>query len=119
MIRLFVSVIAGFATWTVLWLGTNAGLRNLVPTWYETEKLAARPSLLALVVSALLSLLAGYITATIAGVWRPVIILACVQVLVGALVSISYWSTLPLWYHISFLVLLFPLHILGAKLSLS
>ena len=115
MIRPFLSVIAGFATWTVLWLGINAGLRNLFPAWYDTEKLGSVPSLLALVVSALLSLLAGYITATIADAWRPVIILAFIQVLVGTVVSLSYWTMLPLWYHISFLVLLFPLHLLGAR----
>ncbi len=113
------SALAGFLLWTVLWLSSNAALRAALPQWYGGDEVNSLASLVILFASVVFSLAAGYLTASLSGAWRAVIILVVVQVLVGLIVSISYWNSAPIWYHIMFLVLLAPMHLLAARFRLS
>jgi hypothetical protein len=74
--------------------------------------------ILSLVRSVIISVVSGYVAALIArenvlSVW----ILAILLLLVGLLTQIAYWSYMPLWYHLPFLLLLIPMTILGRKLK--
>ena len=119
MFKTILSIFTGFAVWTVLWLSTNAGLRAGFPDWYNKAPGSAPSSAVVLAATIICSLLAGFTTANISETWRPVIILSVLQLLVGILVTVSYWNSAPLWYHLMFLLLIIPMHLLGARLKLA
>ena len=45
------------------------------------------------------------------------IVLAAILLAVGLYAEISYWTMLPVWYHLIFLVLLPPATIAGGRLA--
>ncbi|MGE5727052.1 MAG: hypothetical protein ACM34L_00520 [Gemmatimonas sp.] len=114
------AVVAGYVLWSMLWLGLNQVLLILgVLTPSTTEPLtSATPLLLLLIGSVLLSLVSGYVAARIAGsAWALcVIVLGVMLLLTGIFVEIKVWYRIPLWYHVSFLVLLIPMTFLGARM---
>ena len=120
MIRSIAAVIAGFVLWSALWLGYNALLTHLAVIPTRLDKPFDDSGVLAVMLlgSMLFSLAAGYVTAWIArsAANGPVIALGLLLVVVGIFVQLGYWHLLPLWYHLSFLVLLLPLCVLGARL---
>lgn len=113
-------VVAGFILWSVLWLSLNQLLLLLgVMSPHVTEPLAdAKPLLLLLVGSVLISLISGYVTARIAGApWAlPAAALGALLLATGVFVQLKLWYVIPLWYHLSFLLLLIPMTLLGARL---
>ena len=118
--RFALAVIAGFILWSVLWLCYNVVLRKagMLPP-EETQRLESVPALLMLLVgSAVVSLLAGYIASLVYGSasYGPIIMLGVLLLAVGAYFQSQYWHLMPLWYHLSFLVLLIPLCLFGASL---
>ena len=74
---------------------------------------------LILLVSVVLSLLAGFTTAFISSrnQMKPILTLAVIQVVIGIVVEAAYWSVIPVWYHIAFVLLLAPAIIVGGKLA--
>ena len=46
-------------------------------------------------------------------------VLAVIQVVIGILVELSYWSAIPVWYHIAFILLLAPAIFVGGKLAMN
>jgi hypothetical protein len=113
-------VVAGFILWSALWLSLNQLLLLLgVMSPHVTEPLAdAKPLLLLLVGSVLISLISGYVTARIAGApWAlPAVALGVLLLATGVFVQLKLWYVIPLWYHLSFLLLLIPMTLLGARL---
>ncbi|HEY2895996.1 MAG TPA: hypothetical protein VGJ12_02580 [Gemmatimonadaceae bacterium] len=113
-------VVAGFILWSVLWLSLNQLLLLLgIMSPHVTEPMAdAKPLLLLLVGSVLISLMSGYVTARIAGVaWAlPAAALGVLLLATGVFVQLKLWYLIPLWYHLSFLLLLIPMTLLGARL---
>ena len=69
--------------------------------------------------SVLFSVAAGYLLARIAGrfTMRFALALGMVQLVVGTLVQIQFWQLMPIWYHLSFLALLAPGILAGAKVA--
>jgi hypothetical protein len=65
-----------------------------------------------------LSVLAGYVTATVAGkdpmpvVWA----LAVLQLVLGIIAETSAWALTPVWYHLIFLALVVPATVYGGRL---
>ncbi len=113
-------VVIGFILWSVLWLGFNQLLLMLgVLTPGMTEPMAqAKPLVVLLAGSVLFSLVSGYVTARIAQAsWAPCAsALGVLLLLTGIYVQITMWDRIPLWYHISFLFLLLPMTLLGARI---
>jgi hypothetical protein len=66
----------------------------------------------------LLSILAGYVTATVASrdPMRAVWALAVVQLALGIGIEVSAWNLTPVWYHLVFLALLVPATVYGGRL---
>lgn len=120
MIRSILAVIVGFVLWSALWLGYNALLTTsaLLPADSTHPVQAPTPLLLLLVGSVVCSLAAGYATtALVRGPGRiHAIVLGVLLLGIGILVQTQFWQLMPLWYHLLFLALLFPVTVLGGVL---
>jgi len=115
--RAVLSVLAGFATWTVLWLTQNAILGSVFSEHFDEAGFTTASHVLAivLILSVVDSIVAGWVTGVVAKekeVARTVA-LGIVQLAVGLGVQTSVWEQMPLWYHLSFLALLLPGNVVG------
>ncbi len=134
MLRIILAVIIGFVAWSILWVGSDQVLRSVSPEWYGRHQAAvevaafnnepfesdATISLISLLRSVLFSIMAGFLTAIIAGENRSsTLILGIVLLVVGLIFQIFGWNYFPVWYHLLFLALLVPMTILGGKLRTS
>ncbi len=123
MLKSAAGVVAGYVLWSVLWLLYNAALKKLalLPTDTTISIQGKTVLLLLLAGSIVMSALAGYINASIAGstTYAPVITLGLLLLATGIFFQAQYWHLMPLWYHLSFLLLLLPLCLVGARLHLS
>ncbi len=120
MVRAICGVIVGYAVWTVIWLGGGALLfKDLSATVAEGERVdSVGPLAGLLVLSIVCSLVGGLACGVIA---RPkangsTLVLAALLLLTGIGVQASTWSTMPVWYHLSFLVLLVPMTMAGGRM---
>lgn len=113
-------VVAGYIVWTVIWLGGNATLFSAA-----AEQSAAGEAVTAIGTLAgvlLLSIVCSLVAGMVAG-WlgkqnaaQAVLITGVLLVLTGIGVQASVWSLMPVWYHLSFLLLILPVAMLGARL---
>lgn len=117
MLKAIIAVIAGYAVWTVIWLGGNAVLFTDAAEVVAAGQpyTAAGPLLGAVVLSVVCSLAAGYVCAFLAR-GRPLMILAVLLLLTGIGVQAGVWSLMPLWYHLVFLGLVVPVTMAGGRL---
>ena len=117
ILRSIGAVLAGFATWTVLWLASNAAAVAVVPGAFDENGLTSSTGVLLffLVASVVYSIGAGWVTAAVArgAEIAHTVALGIVQTLVGIGVQLAYWDAMPLWYHLPFLALLLPGNVLG------
>ena len=120
MWRTIGSIVAGLVAWAVVVTILNFGLRAVIPGYHAAEAtldftMAMKIGRLA--EAALTSLAAGAVVGFItAKRWAP----WAVGLIVLAMflpVHVKLWHTFPLWYHLSFLVPLVPLVVLGAMLT--
>jgi hypothetical protein len=132
MVRIILGVIVGFVAWSILWGGGDEVLARVSPDWYGAQRLAfekaafnktsfdADPMILLfhLLRSVVTSLISGYLAAVVANEnKRTTLILGVLLLIVGVIVQATVWNLLPIWYHLSFLVLLIPVTIAGGKLK--
>jgi hypothetical protein len=130
MLRIILGVIVGFVAWSILWVGSDQALISF-SEWYANHQYAFQAAvtnqtsfspdttimLMHLVRAAIISIMAGFLAAMIAGENRKTpLALGVVLLLFGAFVQAMVWSYIPIWYHIVFLGLLIPLTILGGKM---
>lgn len=117
--RGILAVVAGAVLWAVLWVGGTAAAGAALGL-VAGEPVTDTATLLGYIAySVVLSLLAGYVTAAVAGgadAMTPVWWLAGVQLLLGIFFEVSAWSMTPVWYHLVFLALLVPSIVLGGRL---
>ena len=122
MLRSIGSVVTGFALWTLLWLAGNAGLAAGLPDAFRADGSIESSGLLLVVLalSALFSIVAGYVTAAIARTARMkhAAALGLLLLAVGVFVQIQYWNVMPLWFHLPFLTLLIPAALGGGLLRI-
>ncbi|MEQ1923980.1 MAG: hypothetical protein ABL952_15850 [Pyrinomonadaceae bacterium] len=128
--RIILGVIVGFIVWSIVWVGGEQTLANLWGDFgnhsREAEKAfingtALQSSttivLVNLVRSFITSLLAGYMTALVAGEYKKsTMVLGIILVLVGVAVEYLMWNLAPTWYHILFVLFLLPMTVVGGKL---
>ena len=121
MKRLVLAAIAGFLVWSALWLLGNLGaLGPLFPestaAFGRAEPVTHGPYLfLALGLSIACSLLAGWLCARLARErsLAAVLTLGLLLLVTGIAVQLSAWALMPVWYHLSFLILILPACLLG------
>lgn len=115
------AVIAGFILWSILWVGSDALLVSLSPSWYGEGLKHFSQMILAfsLLRSIGCSLIAGYLAGKMVGHFKlaPPLALGLLLLAFGLFVQSQYWHLIPLWYHLAFLSLLIPFTLLGARLA--
>lgn len=117
MVRTIFSIIAGNISWTILWLTFNTILTTITPKIGDgSTPISSIPLLLLLLVySVIISIITGYITASVAthNQLKHVFALGILQLSMGIFFQSQAWHLLPIWYHLSFLALLIPCNIFG------
>ena len=113
------AIIAGYVAWTALWLGGNAALAaiGLLPREQQVRIDAAGSLCALLALSAVASVASGYLCRVIARVSLAPVILAVLLLATGIAVQWGVRSLMPVWYHVVFLALIFPICVLGSRMS--
>lgn len=121
MLRSILSVVVGVVVWGALWVSANLGLASGLPGSFDENGITTAPGLLLafLVISAVLSVLAGWLCATIANhsLMKHVTVLALIQLSIGIFVQAGVWELMPVWYHLIFLSLVVPMHLAGGRMK--
>jgi hypothetical protein len=115
------AVIAALVTWFFVATVLNLALRAWWPHYHEAEtafNFTFAMKLARLVLGAISSLGAGFVAAWIANARMRAATLTGI-VLLGLFIPGHYriWDKFPVWYHLTFLVSLLPLTLLGAALN--
>lgn len=123
MLRSVLSVIAGSAIWTVLWLTSNQAILAALPGYFRPDGTTDSTGVLflILVLSVIYSVIAGFVTAAVAArsEMRHALALGILQLIFGIIAQSQFWDVMPLWYHLIFLALLIPGNLAGGKLRLT
>jgi len=120
MWRMVASIVAGLVAWVVVVTILNFGLRAAIPGYHAAEatlQFTLAMKVGRLIEAALTSLAAGAVIGWIdpSRRWTPWLVGAIV--LAAFLpVHVKLWNSFPAWYHVSFLVPLVPLVVIGAAL---
>ncbi len=121
MLKISLGVVVGFIVWSILWVGFDAVLRTVWTSYDESAKAMKFSSsmlLVPLILSAVVSLISGYVAALVAKEnTKSPLVLGVLLLIVGIFVQIGVWDKIPLWYHLTFWILLIPMTILGGKLK--
>ena len=117
MQKVVLGVVVGYVVWTALWLGGNAlffGETSKVVSAGETFS-AVGPLVGLLALSIVCSLAAGMSAAALARARHRVVVLVTAGLLLatGIFVQLGIGSQMPVWYHLTFLVLIVPVCIVG------
>ncbi len=119
MKRAIFGVIAGYAAWTVLWLGGNALFFGEASRVIGEGRAytAAGPLLGVILLSIVCSIVAGLTATRIAGekTAGAVATMAVLLLVTGIGVQIGVWSLMPAWYHLVFLALILPVTIASGR----
>ena len=120
MIRNILAVIVSIIAWGILWSFAGMALAAAVPDRFDENLITRSPVLLMALIGicSVLCIGAGYLCATIAHAKRMkvVLILGLIQLGIGIFVQSTVWDQMPLWYHLIFLAIVVPMHLLGGKL---
>ena len=121
MWRTIASILGGLVAWAVVVTLLNFGLRAAIPDYHAAEAtLQFTPGMKAgrLIEAALTSIAAGAVTAWIApsSKWAPWIV-GLIVLAMFLPVHVSLWNRFPVWYHLTFLVPIVPLVLLGSWLA--
>jgi hypothetical protein len=121
MMHAVLAVVAGYALWTILWLGGNALLFGEAAAVVGAGEAYSAPGPLlgVIVLSVICSLAAGMAAGRLAGsrARRAVIVMALLLLVTGIGVQAGVWSLMPAWYHLAFLALVVPVSVLGGRLG--
>lgn len=120
MWRTIGAIVAGIVAWAVVVTILNFGLRLWLPGYVQVEHtlVFTLPMKIArLSIAAITSLAAGAVTRAVAPASRRAPWILGVVVLVCFLPSHVYlWNRFPIWYHLTFLLTIVPLIVIGAQL---
>jgi hypothetical protein len=120
MWRTIGAIAAGIVAWALVVTILNFGLRLWLPGYVQVEHalLFTLPMKIArLSIAAITSLAAGAVARAIAlaSKWAPWIVgLIVLALFVPS--HIHLWTRFPVWYHLTFLLTLVPLVVMGARL---
>lgn len=121
MLKIILGVVAGFFVWSILWVGTDAVLKSAW-TYYsrsvEAMSFSSAMLIVPLILSAVCSIIAGYIAAKISNEnSKSPLFLGVLLLIAGIFAQMSVWEKIPLWYHLTFWILLIPATVLGGRLA--
>lgn len=134
MLRIISGVVGGFLAWAVAWFGGEQILSAIWPEAFGTHQRAFQAAienggpftadttllLMHIVLGSIVSLMAGYLAALVAGGnQRAPLALGVLLAAFGLLKAAVSWPYVPLWYHVLFTALLIPMTIMGGRLMRS
>lgn len=133
MLRIVLGVIVGFIAWAIVWFGSETIISTVWPAFGAHQaafqmaieqggpfKANATFLLVHIVLATIVSVIAGYLAALVAGEnKRSALILGMLLLAVGSLKAIMSWPLVPVWYHVIFTAILLPMAILGGKLKVT
>jgi hypothetical protein len=129
--RLVLGVIAGFFAWVIVWVGSEKILSAIWPEGFGAHQRAfeaaikdggqftadTRLLLIQIVLGSIVSVMSGFLAALIAGEnIRATLVLGFLLVALGLVKVVMSWQYVPIWHHVIFTALLFPMAIIGGKL---
>ena len=132
MVRIVLGVNAGFFAWAIVWLGSEKILSAIWPEWFGAHQTAFQAAiehggqftadstvlLIHIVLGSIVSVMSGFLAALIAGEnKRAPLILGFLLLAFGLLKVVLSWPYVPIWYHVVFTAILFPMTIMGGKLK--
>jgi hypothetical protein len=132
MVRIVLGVIGGFFAWSFAWFGGEKILSAVGPQWFGVHQLAFQNAIVNggqftadttlllthIVLGLVVSALAGFLAALIAGEnKRTPLVLGCLLLAMGVLKAVMSWPYVPIWYHVAFTGLLLPMTVVGGKLK--
>ncbi len=121
MKRAVLGVLIGYLVWSVVWLAGNAVFFGAAAGVVESGEpyTAAGPLTGAIVLSLICSVAAGLTAAIIARgrALTAALIMAVLLLVTGILVQVRVWTLMPVWYHLTFLVLIVPGCVLGGMIA--
>lgn len=130
--RIILGAIVGFIVWTILLIGSDQIWLLLSPEWYGThQKLLSEAVtyktpfmadstvlIIAVVRSAILSIISGFIAALIAKEnFKSPLLLGILLLAFGCFIHSMILNNVPIWYHFGILFPLIPFAMLGGKLK--
>jgi len=122
MRRAILAGVAGYVAWSVLWALTQKGLDRMYPeikpAFQAGEKLTdVAPLLIMLVASVVCSIAAGKTAACLGRERaRGAVLGAGIALLItGVGVQVFYWSQMPVWFHLSFLIPILPVVVIAGR----
>ncbi|HEV7699965.1 MAG TPA: hypothetical protein VGO43_07035 [Pyrinomonadaceae bacterium] len=134
MLRIVLGVIGGFLAWLVVWFGSEKGLSAIWPAFGVDQRafeeavknggpdasgFTANTTMLLtqLVLGTIVSVMAGALTALIAGEnTRAPLFFGILLLAMGIAKAVMSWQYVPIWYHVIFTAILLPMAIVGGKL---
>ena len=133
MVRIVLGVIAGFFSWAIVWFGSEKILSAIWPAFgaHQTAFQAAIEHggqftanatflLVHIVLASIVSVVSGFLAALIAGENRRApLVLGFLLLALGLLKAVMSWPYVPIWYHVIFTAILFPMTIMGGRLKTS
>jgi len=121
MLRGILAVLSGPVVFGLVCVPSNWLVVKLFPSHFDDQWQTKQPALLLLLVSLTLVFAgaSGYVGGWIAqeNVKMTAAALCLLQLAIGIAVQRQYWDSLPLWYHLTFFLLLIAGIILGTWLA--
>jgi hypothetical protein len=120
IMRLIGGIVVGVLAWGIVVTILNLGLRHGWPAYGAVEKamLFTVPMMAArLSISGISSLVSGYVAAAIGRSGQAALIAGVLLLLIFLPIHYTIWSKFPLWYHLTFLVSLPVLSIIGGRFA--
>ena len=130
MVRIVLGVIAGFFAWSIMWVGSEKFFSAIWPEWFGAHQLAFTAAikngglftadstilLMHIFVGSIVSVMCGFLAALIAREnKRAPLILGLLLLAFGLLKVVMSWPYVPIWYHVIFTALLFPITMMGGQ----
>ena len=131
MARIVLGVIAGFFAWMIVWVGSEKILSAIWPEGFGVHQRAFEAAianggqftadtkllLMHIVIGSIVSVMSGFLAALIARENRRApLVLGFLLVAFGLLKVVLSWPYVPIWHHVIFTALLFPMTIMGGRL---
>lgn len=132
MVRIVLGVIGGFIAWMMAWFGGEKLLSAVWPDGFGVHQRAFEAAIINggqftadmtmlvthIVLGTLVSTLAGFLAALIAGeTKRAPLVLGSLLLAFGILKAVMSWPYVPIWYHVIFTALLLPMALVGGKIK--
>ena len=130
MLRIILGVIGGFIGWLIAWIVSEKIISAIWPAFGAHQAafqkaitdggaFTADTTMLLthIVIGSIVSVMAGSLSALIAGEnSKTPLIAGCLLLAMGIAKAVLSWQYVPIWYHVIFTVILLPMAIVGGRL---